>query len=133
LANEAREYIRINNAIPYLVKYLYTKENNWSLLKACIGLIRNLALSSNNLPILCEYRTVYKIGQLFFQMKTIVERNELFVTTLVVFSRQDKKFQKIIYDQIINSSCIETLALVRRKKKRFIYDFIYLILIVCIK
>ncbi len=78
-------------------------------------MIRNLALSSNNLAILCEYRTVYKIGQLFFQMKTISERNELFITTLLVFSRHNEKFQKIIYDQIINSSCIETLAQVREK------------------
>jgi len=53
-------------------------------------------------------------------MKTIVERNELFITTLMVFSRQDEKFQKIIYDQIINSSCVETLALVRRKKEIFV-------------
>jgi hypothetical protein len=48
-------------------------------------------------------------------MKTISERNELFITTLLVFSRHNEKFQKIIYDQIINSSCIETLAQVREK------------------
>ncbi len=111
MANEAREYIRINHAIPYLIKCLHTKENNWPLLKACIGLIRNLALSSNNLRILCEYRTAYKIGKLFFQMRILSERNELFLTTLYVFSRQqDEKLRTIIYDQIINSSCIETLA-----------------------
>ena len=65
---------------------------------------------------LCEYRTVYKIGELFFQMKTISERHELFITTLFVFSReQDEKLRMIIYDQIINSGCVETLARVRRK------------------
>ncbi|CAF1263126.1 unnamed protein product [Rotaria sordida] len=111
LANQAREYIRINHAIPYLIKYLHTKEDNWSLLKACIGLIRNLALSSNNLIILCEHRSVYKIGKLFFQMRTISARNELFITTLFVFSRQqNEKLQMIIYDQIIYSGCIETLV-----------------------
>ncbi len=115
MSNEARESIRINNAIPYLIKYLHTKENNWLLLKACIGLIRNLALSSNNLMILCEYGTVYKIGQLFFQMRTISERNELFITTLLIFSRENEKFQKIIYDQILNSGCVETLIRVREK------------------
>lgn len=116
MAYEAREDIRLNHVIPHLIKYLHTKENNWSLLKACIGLIRNLALSSNNLRILCEYRTVYKIGKLFFQMRTLSERSELFVTTLFVFSRQqDDKLRTIIYDQIINSSCIETLAQVRKK------------------
>ena len=71
--------------IPIKEGIIYTeKENNWSLLKTCIGLIRNLALSSNNVIILCEHRTVYKIGKLFFQMKTLSERNELFVTTLFV-------------------------------------------------
>ncbi|CAF0899697.1 unnamed protein product [Rotaria sp. Silwood1] len=111
LANQARENIRINHAIPYIIKYLHTKENNWSLLKACIGLIRNLALSSNNLTILCEHRSVYKIGKLFFQMRTISERNEVFITTLFVFSRQqNEKLKMFIYDQIINSGCIETLA-----------------------
>ncbi|CAF0816034.1 unnamed protein product [Adineta steineri] len=111
LANEARESIRINHAIPYLIKYLHTKENNWSLLKTCIGLIRNLALSSNNIKILCDHRTVYKIGKLFCQMKTISERIELFLATLFVFSRQqDNKFRIIIYDQILNSSCVETLV-----------------------
>ena len=114
MSHQAREHIRINQGILYLVKYLHTKENNWSLLKACIGLIRNLALSSNNLMLLCEYRTAYKIGKLFFQMKSIAERNELFVTTLFVFSRrQDDKYQRLIYDQIINSNCLETLVQVR--------------------
>lgn len=119
MANQAREYIRVHNAIPSLIKYLYVKENNWSLLQACIGLIRNLALLKTNLSILCEYRTVYKIGQLFFQMKMISERNELFLTTLVVFCKQEEQFQKIIYEQIINSSCVETLAQVRRKLEIF--------------
>ncbi|CAF3707814.1 unnamed protein product [Rotaria socialis] len=111
LAHEAREYIRINHAIPYLIKYLHTKENSWSLLKTCIGLIRNLALSSSNLIILCEHRSVYKIGKLFFQMKTTPERIELFITTLFVFCRQqNEKLQMSIYDQIIDSGCIETLV-----------------------
>ena len=115
MAHEAREYVRKTNAIPYLIKYLHTKENNWTLLKACIGLIRNLALSSNNLTILCEYRTVYKIGQLFFQMKTIPERIELFVTTLLVFAQRNEKFQEVIYDQMIDSGCVEILVQVREK------------------
>jgi hypothetical protein len=105
-----------------LIKYLHTKENNWSLLKACIGLIRNLALLSNNLMILCEYRTIYKIGKLFFQMKNIVERKELFVTTLFVFSRQgEEHIRRIIWDQIINSNCVEILAQVREKCLFFVY------------
>jgi hypothetical protein len=125
LANQAREYIRLNHAIPHLIKYLHTKANNWSLLKACIGLIRNLALSLNNLTVLCEYRTVYKIGKLFFQMKMLPERNELFLTTLVVFSRQyDEKYQMIIYDQIINSGCIEILAQVGGMRENFQYLYI---------
>jgi hypothetical protein len=50
-------------------------------------------------------------------MKRMTERNELFVTTLLVFCRQDEKFQKIIYDQMINSSCVETLAQVKEKRR----------------
>ncbi len=84
-------------------------------MKACIGLIRNLALSSNNLMILCKHRTVYKIGQLLFQMKTMLERNELFVTTLLVFAQQNEKFQGMIYDQMINSGCVETSGGARKK------------------
>jgi hypothetical protein len=74
---------------------------------------------------LCEYRTVYKIGKLFFQMKMLPERNELFLTTLVVFSRQyDEKYQMIIYDQIINSGCIEILAQVGGMRENFQYLYI---------
>jgi len=46
-------------------------------------------------------------------MKTMLERNELFVTTLLVFAQQNEKFQGVIYDQMINSGCVETLAQVR--------------------
>ncbi len=60
--------------------------------------------------ILCEYRTIYKIGQLFLQMKMIPERNELFVTTLLVFAQRNEKFQGVIYDQMMNSGCVEILA-----------------------
>lgn len=104
----------MRNVIPYLVKYLHTEEKNWSLLKTCIGLLRNLALSSENLMILCEYRSVYRIGQLFFQMKIFSERNELFLTTLLVFCQRKERFQGIIYDQMIDSGCVETIAQVRR-------------------
>lgn len=128
MAHQAREYIRTNHAIPYLIKYLHTKENNWSLLKVCIGLIRNLALSSNNLTILCDYRTVYKIGKLFLQMKNFNERHELFITTLLIFSQQqNEKLQMIIYDQIYNSGCIETLVRVRKEFKIILYVYFILI------
>lgn len=55
LADEARELIRINDALPLLITCLRTKEASWPLMRACIGLIRNLALSKNNLKIFCEY------------------------------------------------------------------------------
>ena len=72
--------------------------------------------------ILCEYRTIYKIGKLFFQMKNITERNELFVTTLFVFSRQEEEhIRRIIFDQIINSNCVEILAQVRERDKMFVF------------
>lgn len=113
LANQAREDTQLNHAIPQLVKFLHTKEQNWSLLKACIGLIRNLALTPKNLTILCEHRTVSKIGQLFFKMKSISERHELFLTTLFVFSRQNhEKYRTIIHDELIHSGCVDVIALV---------------------
>ncbi|CAF0936298.1 unnamed protein product [Adineta ricciae] len=111
LAFQARESIRMSQATPTLIKYLHTKESNWSLLKACIGLIRNLALAETNMKILCEHRTVYKIGKLFFQMKTSPERYEIFLTTLFVFCRQrDEKVRGMVHEQLINSSCVETLV-----------------------
>lgn len=105
----------MTNVIPCLVKYLHTEEKNWSLLKACIGLLRNLAFLSENLLILCECRGVYRIGQLLFQMKMISERMDLFVTTLFVFCQRIERFQKHIYDQMINSGCVEIIAQVMRK------------------
>ena len=98
-----------------LIKYLHTKEYNWLLIKACIGLIRNLALSMQNLTILCEYRCVYKIGQLLFQMKMHSDRHELCLTTLAVFSQQNEPYRKRIYEQMFNSSCVELLVEVKRK------------------
>lgn len=114
LAHEAREYLRLSNAIPSLVKYLHTDANNWSLLKTCIGLLRNLAFSSENLILLCEYRIVYKIGQLFCQMKTIAERKEFFIMSLLVFTQRKERFQSVIFDQMIHSGCVEIIAQVRR-------------------
>lgn len=98
-------------------------------------MIRNLALLKTNLSILCEYRTIYKIGQLFFQMKNITKRNELFLTTLFVFCRQDEKFQKIVYEQIINSSCVETLVQVNKQQKHseILRKMFFFLFIVCIK
>jgi hypothetical protein len=43
-------------------------------------------------------------------MKMIPERNELFVTTLLVFAQRNEKFQGVIYDQMMNSGCVEILA-----------------------
>lgn len=49
-------------------------------------------------------------------MRNISERNELFVATLFVFTRQrNRLYQTIIYDQINDSGCIETLVQVSRK------------------
>ena len=64
--------------------------------------------------ILCEYRAVYRIGQLFFQMKMISERSDLFLTTLFVFCQRNERFQRVIYDQMINSGCVEVIAQVMR-------------------
>lgn len=110
LANEARESIRINDGIPILIKYLHTREYNWLLIKACIGLIRNLAILTNNLKILCEYRCIYKIGQLLFQMKNHNDRHELFLTTLAVFSQHNEPYRKRIHEQMFNSGCVESLV-----------------------
>jgi hypothetical protein len=46
-------------------------------------------------------------------MKMIPERNELFVTTLLVFAQRNEKFRGVIYDQMMNSGCVEIFAQVR--------------------
>lgn len=125
MANEARESIRINDGIPILIKYLHTREYNWLLIKACIGLIRNLAILTNNLKILCEYRCIYKIGQLLFEMKNHNDRHELFLTTLAVFSQHNEPYRKRILEQMFNSGCVESLVEVKQKTIQFPYLAIY--------
>ena len=115
LASEAREDSHLNHLIPHLVRYLHTKEQNWSLLKACIGLIRNLALATKNWTSLSEHRTVAKIGQLFVKMKSIDERHELFLTTLFVFSRQNNEdYRQQIQHELIQSGCLPVIVDVSR-------------------
>lgn len=111
LARPAREDPHLTHLIPHLVEFLHTKEQNWSLLKVSIGLIRNLALTTKNLAILSEHRTVCRISRLFLTMKSIGERHELFLTTLFVFSRQNnERFRQIIQDDLIQSGCLPVIV-----------------------
>ncbi|CAF1063166.1 unnamed protein product [Didymodactylos carnosus] len=63
---EAREAVRKLCGIPYLIKLLNIKHWNkdWSTVKATIGLIKNLALSTSNLSSLRENGAIPKLVQL---------------------------------------------------------------------
>jgi hypothetical protein len=114
MAVQARDDPQLKLMIPHLVQYLHTKGNNWFLLRACIGLVRNLAFSFDNLALLCQYRSVHKVGKLFVQMTSKTERHELFLIALFVLTRQsDENLRTIIFDEIIQSGCIELIALVK--------------------
>ena len=114
MAVQAREDPQLKLMIPHLIQYLHTKGNNWFLLRACIGLVRNLTFSFDNLALLCQYRIVHKIGKLFVQMKSKTERHELFLITLFVLTRQsDENLRTIIVDEMIQSGSIEIIALVK--------------------
>jgi catenin beta 1 len=66
-AHKAQETIRFNYGLPIIVQILQSDSNRWPLLKACIGLVRNLALSENNLNPLRELGVIPRMVQLLIK------------------------------------------------------------------
>jgi hypothetical protein len=72
LENDAREAIRKSYGIGNIVKILRDKnvKEHWGTIKATVGLVKNLALSSVLIPQLCEQNAVRRLVELLI----IVER-----------------------------------------------------------
>ncbi|CAF3386230.1 unnamed protein product [Rotaria sp. Silwood1] len=66
LENEAREIIRKSYGIGNIIKLLRDKniKEHWEILKATVGLIKNLALSSTIISCLCEQNAVRRLIEL---------------------------------------------------------------------
>jgi hypothetical protein len=67
LENEAREIIRKSYGIGTIVKLLRDKNfiKHWEIIKATVGLIKNLALTPTMIPYLCEQNAVRRLIELF--------------------------------------------------------------------
>lgn len=74
---KAQESIRYNYGLPAIVKILQSENNKWPLLKACIGLTRNLSLSENNLVPLRELGIIPRLVQLLIKAVNILQQAEV--------------------------------------------------------
>ena len=63
-ASEAQDAVRQASGLPMIVELLNANLYSWPLVKSTISLIRNLALSTPNLPVLREIGAVPKLAQL---------------------------------------------------------------------
>ncbi|CAF3843077.1 unnamed protein product [Adineta steineri] len=70
LENEARETIRKSYGIGNIVKFLRDKnfKEHWGIIKATVGLIKNLSLSQTIIPYLCEQNAVRKLIELLINL-----------------------------------------------------------------
>ena len=76
-AFKAQETVRYNYGLPVLVNILQSDSNRWPLLKACIGLIRNVSLSENNLIPLRELGIIPRLVQLLIRAVNIHQQAEM--------------------------------------------------------
>ena len=63
-ASEAQDAVRQASGLPLIVDLLNANLYSWPLVKSTISLIRNLALSTSNLPVLREIGAIPKLAQL---------------------------------------------------------------------
>lgn len=68
LAHQAQEQVRFYYGLPVISPLLEPEQSRWPLLKATIGLVRNLALSDNNLAPLKELGIIARLVQLLIKV-----------------------------------------------------------------
>lgn len=78
LENEAREAIRKSYGIGNIIKLLRDKnfKEHWGIIKATVGLIKNLSLSPTIIPQLCEQNAVRRLIELLINIDR--ERTKIF-------------------------------------------------------
>jgi len=75
LAGKAQELVRAAYGLPVVVQLLQTPGNaSWPLVKATIGLVRNLALNDNNIAALRELGVIPKLVHLLMQALGIMQQ-----------------------------------------------------------
>ena len=78
LATKAQESIRFNYGLPVIVNILQSENSRWPLIKACIGLIKNVSLSESNLASLRELGVIPRLVQLLLKsinLHQLAEKN----------------------------------------------------------
>ena len=95
-AFKAQETVRYNYGLPVLVNILQSDSNRWPLLKACIGLIRNLSLSENNLVPLREIGIIPRLVQLLIRAVNLHQQAEI--------SNQDAIIDDVPMEEIIEGT-----------------------------
>jgi len=70
LEDEAREIIKKSYGIGNIIKLLGDKnlKNHWGIIKATVGLIKNLALSQIIIPYLCEQNAIRRLEELIINI-----------------------------------------------------------------
>jgi hypothetical protein len=99
LEDEAREIIKKSYGIGNIIKFLGDKnlKDHWEILKATVGLIKNLALSQTIIPYLCEQNAIRRLGELMINIDRISSKS----------SEENKQFDlllEIIIGALINLS-----------------------------
>ena len=75
-ASEAQDAVRNVNGLVPLVELLDPSVYSWPIVKSTISLIRNLALSTNNLPILRETGAIQKLAQLLVRSHQELQKQQ---------------------------------------------------------
>jgi vacuolar-type H+-ATPase catalytic subunit A/Vma1 len=77
LEDEAREIIKKSYGIGNIIKLLGDKNlrDHFEILKATVGLIKNLALSQTIIPYLCEQNAVRRLGELMMNIERIPSKS----------------------------------------------------------
>jgi hypothetical protein len=76
-ASEAQDIVRNVDGLPTVVNILNANVYSWPLIKSTISLIRNLALSNNNLSILRAIGAIEKLAQLLVRTHQELQKQSL--------------------------------------------------------
>jgi len=88
-ASEAQDAVRNMNGLLPIVELLNPSLYSWPIIKSTISLIRNLALSPNNLPVLRETGSIQKLAQLLVRSHQELQRQQPNVELIDNYIRMD--------------------------------------------
>jgi hypothetical protein len=88
-ASEAQDAVRNVDGLLPIVDLLNPSIYSWPIIKSTISLIRNLALSPNNLPILRETGSIQKLAQLLVRSHQELQRQQPNVELIDNYIRMD--------------------------------------------